>query len=271
MLRGFIERLRYANLKQRQQPSVLGGGSPGFGDKSGGVPYPLQDSLSLQEVVSGAPRWVVFNDRGKVTVGAVEAVADLFAHAARAKAEWVRFNSAQLEALPVSVGGLEHLRTLELKNNALEELPNAVGNLSRLEVLALSGNRLRTLPAAIGNLTHLMILGLSSNWIQRLPEQIGELRCLRELHLGGNKLETIPPSVGRLKELIKLNLNDNELRELPRSLLECTKLRELYLHENPRLGIPEDLLGPSWEDVFSGGAHPASAREVLNWYFSRRR
>jgi Leucine-rich repeat (LRR) protein len=252
MLRELLNRFIFLRLKAKQRVSLPGSEIPGYGSKS-----------------TGTTSWIPPLRNPNDTPDA--AFAALIVHAAKDKAEWIRFDKQGLTIIPPSIASLDCLRTLELKGNLIREIPDAIGDLIRLETLTVSGGQVRVVSDAIGRLKHLMILGLSTNQIEALPNQIGEASSLRELHLGGNRLRSIPETVGRLKELIKLNLSNNSMRDIPRSLLDCTKLEFLYLHDNPELHIPESVLGPSWMAVFSGTARSTSPREILNWYFSNKR
>ena len=251
MWRGLIGRLRYSLLQDKRR-----------------VPRPGTDFPAYGSEGRGTTPWLP--PLRKASHSPDEAFADFLAHAIQDRAEWIRFNSAELTVLPATVAGLESLRIMELKRNAFDAIPGSIEDLSRLEVIMLPGNRLTAIPATIGRLKRLMVLGLSSNKLESLPEQIGEAASLRELHLGGNQLKSIPESIGCLKDLAKLNLNNNALQTLPRSLLACASLRYLYLHDNPRLGIPAHILGPPAGDVFKGLAEAAEPRTILTWYFTHK-
>ena len=251
MWKGLVGSIRYGLLKDKMRVPRPGTDSPAYGsDGRGTTPWlpPLRNPSHSPD----------------------EAFAAFLADAIRDRAEWIRFNDAELTVLPATLGGLGSLRILELKKNAFEAVPESIGDLSRLETIALPGNQLAVIPPTIGRLKRLMVLGLSSNKLRSLPEQIGEAIGLRELHLGGNQLESVPESIGCLKDLIKLNLNNNALRTLPRSLLKCTNLRYLYLHDNPQLSIPGNILGPPAGEVFKGSAQAMEPRTILTWYFTHK-
>ena len=75
----------------------------------------------------------------------------------------------QITSIPESVGGLENLTYLDLRNNRIGALPEAVGKLSRLSFLDLRNNLLVSLPASIANLPNLEKLDLRWNRLSSLP------------------------------------------------------------------------------------------------------
>ena len=116
------------------------------------------------------------------------------------------------DAPPAPPGGLQHLRYLELHNNA-----------------RLSG----TLPPS------LQYVGLN------LGLAVPEMRhSLRHLHLGSARLSgTIPTELGRLTELTSLKLDANRLSgTIPSELGLLRKLETLDLYDNPLQGdVPSEL------------------------------
>jgi internalin A len=111
-------------------------------------------------------------------------------------------------------------------------------------------------------------LNLSYRGLTELPEQLCELTGLQSLDLMGNRLTALPDSLGRLTDLRRLFLNGNQLASLPESLKDLTQLQELYLHGNPLLELPTEILGNSWQDVFSmRETQPANPARILDYYF----
>ncbi|QCD94630.1 LRR receptor-like serine/threonine-protein kinase FLS2 [Vigna unguiculata] len=98
--------------------------------------------------------------------------------------------SASSGSIPVQLGSLTHLRTLDLSNNAFlcGEIPYQLGNLIRLRYLDLSNNFLDgELPYRLANLSQLRHLDLSQNSLSgALPFQVGNLPFLHTLRLPGN-------------------------------------------------------------------------------------
>lgn len=115
--------------------------------------------------------------------------------------------------LPISIGDLNHLESLELSFNKISgKLPAALGKLKKAKILAFNGNNLSG----------------------TIPNQIGNMPALTELHLSSNKIcGLVPVNIGDLKHLKVLNLFDNDLTgTIPYNLLNNTNLKQLVVAEN---------------------------------------
>jgi hypothetical protein len=123
-------------------------------------------------------------------------------------------NDKGLKKLPISIGGLKNLSSLDLGNNSNLDFDDAFKKLSKLK--------------------NLSSLDLSWNKLKRLPESIGGLKNLSSLNLGSNELERLPKSIGGLKNLFSLDLYRNKLERLPESIKKlASTLEYLYLGDNP--------------------------------------
>lgn len=91
-----------------------------------------------------------------------------------------------LTVLPVSIGELKHLQSLDISIQKLTFLPDSICNLQKLVYLNLDFNHLHSLPKNFGDLHTLQFLYLSYNKLETLPDSITKLDQLRELKLEGN-------------------------------------------------------------------------------------
>ena len=94
-----------------------------------------------------------------------------------------------LAQLPPSLGQLEQLTQLAVRNASLTALPPELGQLTNLRMLDLRGNHLTSLPPELGNLTELHTLILSNNNIANVPDAVAGLQKLVAFELDGNPLE----------------------------------------------------------------------------------
>ena len=114
-------------------------------------------------------------------------------------------------------------------------------------------------------------LDLRGLHLTTLPPELGQCTALQTLYLDNNQLMSLPPELGQCAALQQLYLENNRLTTLPPELRQITRLKEIFLHGNPRLTLPEDILGPSWEDVYQRQATPKPPRDILAYYFRTRR
>ncbi|XP_062030685.1 disease resistance protein RPV1-like [Rosa rugosa] len=142
-----------------------------------------------------------------------------------------------------SVGRLEKLVTLSLKECCrLQIFPRKV-SLSSLESINLSGFKLEYFPEIEGKMESLRSIDLTLTSIKELPSSIGCLLGLRVLYLNGcYKLSKLPPSIYKLKYLEYLGLhkcaristfpddkNSDVSQRAVCSLLVFTKLAEVQM------------------------------------------
>lgn len=101
----------------------------------------------------------------------------------------------QLEELPVAIGCLQNLQTLNLCNNRLTSLPSELGLLKKLNTLHLGLNQLRTLPSTIDELTELRNIGLSDNRFTSVPACLSRLSKLEKINMDRNPIRANQPEV----------------------------------------------------------------------------
>ncbi|HEY2913658.1 MAG TPA: COR domain-containing protein [Candidatus Angelobacter sp.] len=173
--------------------------------------------------------------------------------------------------LPKSLGELDQLRMLDLSRNQLTTLPESLGQLNQLQALYLGYNQLTNLPESLGQLSQLYGLNLNNNQLTNLPESLGQLSQLHNLDLSDNQLTALPEWLGHLSHLRNLFLENTRLTALPESLEALPSLTQLFLHGNSGLSIPDEILGPTWIEVYGPkGTKPKLAKEILNYYFGKQ-
>jgi len=131
---------------------------------------------------------------------------------------------------------LQHLRCLDLSDNALRQLPQECGKLTQLRELRLEKNELTEFPASLCQgewKKSLKVLNLSSNKFEgcSLPLQFGELINLVNLAIDSNQFTALPPSIGQLRYLRRLSVANNNLQIFPASVLKL-RLETLDVSNN---------------------------------------
>ncbi|TKW01244.1 hypothetical protein SEVIR_8G167800v4 [Setaria viridis] len=184
--------------------------------------------------------------------------------------------------IPPEIGGLKHLKLLELSETMLEAkepndwkfitaltncskftalslstcnlggvLPDSLSNLSTtMAALYLDTNKISgTIPKDIDNLINLQALGLDNNYFTgTLPSSIGRLQNLQILSVANNKIGgPIPLTLGNLAALNMLNLGSNGFTgSIPSIVGNLTNLLSLNLSSNGFTGhIPREVFNIS--------------------------
>ena len=161
------------------------------------------------------------------------------------------------DTIPLSIGNLDFLDTLELRDNDLRgSIPSTITSISSLHLLDLRDNMLvGNIPDDIGILSNLSAIKLSRNKLSGLiPNSIGQLELLWGLFLNDNDLtDSIPNEIGWLTKLEYLALDSNKLiGVIPETLGELNLLRYLDFGENNLSGnIPQNIWDkPQLEELF---------------------
>ncbi|KAF7046768.1 hypothetical protein CFC21_055769 [Triticum aestivum] len=151
-----------------------------------------------------------------------------------------------IRELPVEIGALKQLKTLDMSiNRRLTELPMEIGGLQHLETLRIRETNITKPPwEIIGMLKKLKNLDVSVNeWIRELPREIRNLHHLETLDLSRNRgLTNIPGEIGKLQHLKTLNVSSASITRLPSEIGRLKSLETLDLSYNKRLTeLPREI------------------------------
>ncbi|CAL5074257.1 unnamed protein product [Urochloa decumbens] len=149
-------------------------------------------------------------------------------------------------AIPEAIGGLSHLRSLNVSNNSFFGVPASIGNLTRLQSLFMSYNHISgAIPDVISGLAQLRNLDISCNRISgAIPMSLGGLGQLQTLNISYNNISgAIPLSFGNLTLLEELIMYNNIISGgIPLAICNLTGLYTLDMSSNNLTGqIPAEL------------------------------
>ncbi|MED6224430.1 hypothetical protein PIB30_083922 [Stylosanthes scabra] len=133
--------------------------------------------------------------------------------------QWIPFNMENAPCILLSK--LLQLRALSFKSFPLELLPDSIGGLIHLRYLDLSLTYIVTLPESLGELYNLQTLKLfQCQKLKKLPDGLKDLVNLRHLDIRGTNLHEMPKGMHKLKNLQFLSdyvvgkHEENKIKEL---------------------------------------------------------
>ncbi|BAT14656.1 disease resistance protein RGA5-like isoform X3 [Oryza sativa Japonica Group] len=165
------------------------------------------------------------------------------------------------------IGKLRQLRYLGMKDTRVAELPMEIGDLVHLQTLDVRYTGLKELPSTICKLSKLMRLCVAGG--MSVPMGVGNLSSLQYLKLGWDSIKSnkyFAMEVGKLMELRILNICvDNEIDEsMKKALLESLcGLRKLQ-----NLVIDFDLIFWNTMSVWEGWDHWEPPRQLRDFHIS---
>lgn len=204
----------------------------------------LSDSLAIRDFYSqtGGPNWLIKWD----TSASINTYFGVTLSAKGTRVIGLSLPGNSLSGnLPINIGNLNELTTLNLFDNGLSDsIPASIGSIDSLLVLNLGENNLSdTIPNELTQLKYLRQLVLNDNMLQgKLPTNIGSLDSLRTLNLATNQFSgSLPSSLTNLDSLEILNLSNAGLEGgILSGIGAIRNLQELNLADN---GFSGSILG----------------------------
>jgi Leucine-rich repeat (LRR) protein len=123
-----------------------------------------------------------------------------------------------IDSLPVELGKLTGLRSLNVACNNLAILPAEMSQLEALKILNLSENAFFNLPLVTTRLSALENLDISDNGLTHLAADVACIRSLKVLSLEFNPILALPAEIGNMESLRSLNLRHTLITSLPMEL-----------------------------------------------------
>ncbi|TQD88333.1 hypothetical protein C1H46_026077 [Malus baccata] len=129
---------------------------------------------------------------------------------------------SRFQSLPDNLGELTSLVTLSADGTAIKKVPPSIGRLEKLEYLSLRNLKCSLQLPSLRGLRSLTELHLEGSNLMEVPNDIGSsLPCLRHLYLNNNNFRSLP-SISSLSHLVFLILegcrNLVEITDIPQSL-----------------------------------------------------
>ena len=174
-----------------------------------------------------------------------------------------------LQTIPFeTLGQLNQIRFLSIKNNNIKDLSPKIGALTALDFLDVSENPISEIPAAIGQCSSLknfkatetakvdmeaymeMIMDnkpgyhpdfLNEVGLQALPIEFGKLQQLQGMQLEQNRFEEIPDAIFELKALTSLDISFNLLTHVSPKIGQLKDLTYLKLSRNNFHELPDEI------------------------------
>jgi hypothetical protein len=146
-----------------------------------------------------------------------------------------------IERLPVFIGELQLLKTLDVRANEIKELPREIGALQQLRTLRIAGTRITNLPREIEALQQLETLDMQCSSVRELPKEIGSLQQLKTLDMSLTKITELPREIGRLQQLKTLDMSRTRIMELPMEVGSLQQLKTLDISNTSIKVLPKEI------------------------------
>jgi Leucine-rich repeat (LRR) protein len=166
----------------------------------------------------------------------------------------LNLNACSFSELPVCLGNLTALTSLDVQYNPLVTIPEFAGNWVNLTHLYLSNTGISELPASLSNCVNLYTLYMYYCQLTEFPTAILGCTSLSDLDLSANAIASIPAGLSRLTGLMTLEVSNNPIRMIDPAALNLPSLYSLRMSGCPLYNIPmgiEGLTGLQYLDLSS--------------------
>jgi len=138
-------------------------------------------------------------------------------------------NAAKLEDLPLKLGGLAELESLEIDRSGVTDIPFSILECKRLRKIRITSSRLTYVNGFLGQLALLTEADFSHNHIDEVEGEFMDSIRLRSLDLSHNRLAEVPDNLHALNRLESLNLRQNPLIKIPAGIIYMNALKLLKI------------------------------------------
>lgn len=154
----------------------------------------------------------------------------------------INLQANAIQSLPVEIGALKNLQTIDVSHNLLSYLPHEFCLIKSLSWLDISHNKLEELPKAFGGLSNLVVCKMSHNCVKEFPMTFKELFNLKELEASSNNFSCFQRDLCYgLSSLVLINFDYNKIDFIPSEIVLMPFLRNVKLRSNKLKAIPPNL------------------------------
>lgn len=151
----------------------------------------------------------------------------------------IDLNAQSLTDLPSTMASLVNLKKIELQINSFTEFPQTLLTIPNLEEVNLGGTKITRLPDDIDKMVNLKSLDISALKISDFPDSFGNLKNLEQLDISYSAMQKLPECCSRLENMKCFVATKNKLGEFPAVMRNWKKLERIYLVANGITEIPE--------------------------------
>lgn len=141
------------------------------------------------------------------------------------KLEFLGIAGTSISTFPNSIENCDNLLCITANSAQVEKLPSTFGGLENLCNLNLGYNyKIKELPTSFINLKRLTNLNLQENKLNYLPSNFDKLQNLTHLNLNGNQLNTFPNALPKLSNLMQIDMLENNINHIPYEMADSENI-----------------------------------------------